>query len=79
MGSIYKNVEDAKTKLLPRIRAVVEKSGVFTTGTCATGAAYGWDMNLHYAMEWFRRNPPEGLHVSCTTRHECQDWAVTLR
>ena len=77
MGSAYANVNDAKTKLLELMRADVAETGVFKIDTCATGEYSGWDMNAHYAMEWFRRNPPQGLHVSCRTLHECQDWVVT--
>ncbi len=79
MASAYRNVKDAKEKLLERMKADVAENGVFTLGTCAAGECFGWDMNAHYAMEWFLRNPPEGLHVACRTRHECQDWTVTER
>ena len=77
MGSAYKDVNDAKAKLLEKMKADVAETGVFKIDTCATGEYSGWDMNAHYAMEWFRRNPPQGLHVSCRTLHECQDWVVT--
>ena len=77
MESNYKDVNDAKAKLPELINKALDESGVFTCGTCPTGGPFGWDMNLHYALEWFMRHPPERWHISRIYRHECYDWTIT--
>jgi len=77
MGSAYENVNDAKEKLEREINAALADTGVWTGSTCPTGAGYGWDMNKHYALEWFVRHTPITWHISRIYRHECYDWTIT--
>ena len=56
MGSNYKDVNEARQKLEPEINAALAERGVWTASTCPTGELHGWDMNLHYALEWFQRH-----------------------
>ena len=72
-----KNVKDAQKKLLIEINAALDDSGVWKADTCPTGEAFGWDMNKHYALEWFTRHCPENWHISRTYRHECYEWTIT--
>ena len=79
MSSKYENVKDAREKLLVEINAALDKSGVWKADTCPTGEMFGWDMNKHYAMEWFTRNCPENWHIGRIYRHECYEWTITER
>lgn len=72
-------VEQKKEKLATEVEAAIEKDGVFHVDTCPTGAAFGWDMPLHYALEWFMRNPPSTWHITRVYRHECYEWAITRK
>jgi len=74
----YESVEEAKAGLLEKINESLATRGVFTVGTCPTGAAFGWDMMTHYALEWFMRHPPEGWHISRIYQHECYDWTIEV-
>ncbi len=79
MGSNYKNVDDAKVKLEADIDAAIADRGVWEGCTCPTGALFGWDMNAHYALEWFVRHCPDRWHITRAYRHECYDWAITAK
>ncbi len=77
MKSPYVNVEDAKTQLEKQIDAAIAERGVWEGSTCPTGGPFGWDMLVHYALEWFLRNCPPRWHITRVYRHECYDWAIT--
>jgi len=79
MGNEYKDVNDAKAKLPELINKALDEKGVWTVTTCATGAMFGWDMNLHYALEWFQRHCPERWQIKNIYRHECTEWTITER
>ena len=77
--SAYANVEDAKQQLEQEIDRNIAERGVFTASTCPTGQYHGWDMNLHYALEWFMRNCPPRWHIGRILKWECYDWTITAR
>ncbi len=79
MSGKYKTVDEAKDDLREIINKALDTTGAFTTGTCPTGEAFGWDMMTHYALEWFMRHPPEDWHITRIYRHECYDWTITRR
>lgn len=77
MASKYKHVDEAKAALEIEVNDVIAGTGVFTASTCPTGEPFGWDMMVHYALEWFLRHCPTRWHIDRIYRHECYDWTIT--
>ncbi len=73
----YDTVDEAKQAIIGIVNGKLAKTGVATFGTCPTGAGFGWDMMKHYALEYFRDNPPKGWRVRVIHQHECCDWTIT--
>jgi hypothetical protein len=78
MGSSYTSIEDAKAKMRTQINAELDTAGVWQGTTCPTGAPWGWDMNAHYALEWFQRHRPDRWHIARIYKFECYDWTITV-
>jgi hypothetical protein len=74
--SKYENLEDAKKHLLKEIDATLATRGVWNETTCPTGEPFGWDMMVHYALEWFQRNQPKDWIINKTFSFGCIDWAI---
>ena len=69
-------VDEKREQIKQEIQHALDTEGIWQRSTCPTGAGYGWDIKLHYALEQIQRNPPEGWHVSRIYVAECYDWTV---
>jgi hypothetical protein len=75
------NLEEKKEKIRTEVTTALAEKGFITITTCpgSKGEVFGWDMLLHYALEWFQRNPPPGWHISRMYKFECYDWTITCK
>lgn len=78
MSTVTQTPIDARREeLRSEIIRAVGTAGVWTTDTCPTGAAFGWDMPKHYALEQLYRRGIEGITLRYIYRHECYEWTAT--
>ncbi len=79
MKSQYESVKPATAALTEKINVSLGERGVFTVCTCPGGEPFGWDMHVHYAMQYLARHPEPSWHISQRYAHECVDWTVTVQ
>jgi hypothetical protein len=68
-------VQEMANELMTRANEAISKRGYFDLHTCDYP---NWNRLEHYAMQYLKRNCPEGYSIGLNISGGVSEWAITL-